>query len=135
MASEAKAAKEIRAMARSSARAERDCDTVLLYLRCVVGQADVLCRLSGVVGVEGCPRDGQATNCDRLSYVEFPGTSGRFRGNTVELLMAEVEPRLGGRSPDRELVSRFRAGDREAFLALYRAHAPSIFHYSLHMTA
>src|SRR5262245_61537353 len=49
--------------------------------------------------------------------------------------MAEVEPRLGGKSPDRELVSRFRAGDREAFLALYRAHAPSIFRYSLHMTA
>jgi RNA polymerase sigma-70 factor (ECF subfamily) len=38
------------------------------------------------------------------------------------------------RSADRELVNRFHSGDREAFLALYRAHSPSVFRYSLHMT-
>jgi RNA polymerase sigma-70 factor (ECF subfamily) len=38
------------------------------------------------------------------------------------------------RRSDRELVSRFRSGDREAFLGLYHAHSPSVFRYSLHMT-
>jgi RNA polymerase sigma-70 factor (ECF subfamily) len=38
------------------------------------------------------------------------------------------------RRSDRELVNRFRGGDREAFLGLYRAHSPSVFRYSLHMT-
>jgi RNA polymerase sigma-70 factor (ECF subfamily) len=38
------------------------------------------------------------------------------------------------RKADRELVSRFRGGDREAFLGLYRAHSPSVFRYALHMT-
>jgi len=35
---------------------------------------------------------------------------------------------------DRELVSRFRRGDREAFLSLYRTHSPAVFRYSLQMT-
>jgi RNA polymerase sigma-70 factor, ECF subfamily len=43
--------------------------------------------------------------------------------------MGEAERRA-----DRELVERFRGGDREAFLGLYRAHSPSVFRYALHMT-
>jgi RNA polymerase sigma-70 factor (ECF subfamily) len=38
------------------------------------------------------------------------------------------------RRADRDLVRRFRDGDREAFLGLYRAHSPSVFRYALHMT-
>jgi len=40
-----------------------------------------------------------------------------------------------GRSSDRELVRRFRGGDRSAFLALYRAHSPAVFRFAFHMTA
>ena len=36
---------------------------------------------------------------------------------------------------DRHLMERFRAGDREAFTALYRAHHPAIFRFAFHMTA
>jgi RNA polymerase sigma-70 factor (ECF subfamily) len=57
------------------------------------------------------------------------GTSHRSRGNIVEPPMGEAE-----RRSDREMVSRFRGGDREAFLGLYRTHSPSVFRYSLHMT-
>lgn len=35
---------------------------------------------------------------------------------------------------DRELMERFRRGDREAFTALYRAHSPGVFRFALHMT-
>jgi RNA polymerase sigma-70 factor (ECF subfamily) len=38
------------------------------------------------------------------------------------------------RRSDRELVKRFRGGDRDAFLGLYRAHSPSVFRYALHMS-
>ena len=33
-----------------------------------------------------------------------------------------------------DLLKRFRAGDREAFTALYRAHHPSVFRFAFHMT-
>jgi RNA polymerase sigma-70 factor (ECF subfamily) len=36
---------------------------------------------------------------------------------------------------DGSLIERFRAGDREAFSALYRAHHPAIFRFAFHMTA
>jgi len=39
----------------------------------------------------------------------------------------------GSRS-DRELVHGFRRGDREAFVVLYRAHAPSVFRFAFHMS-
>src|SRR6185312_9095235 len=35
---------------------------------------------------------------------------------------------------DTELLKRFRAGDREAFTALYRAHQASVFRFVLAMT-
>lgn len=38
------------------------------------------------------------------------------------------------RKPDRVLVERFHAGDREAFTALYRAHFPSVYRFALYMT-
>jgi RNA polymerase sigma-70 factor, ECF subfamily len=38
-------------------------------------------------------------------------------------------------SSDRELLGRFRQGDREAFTALYRAHSPAVFRFAFHMTA
>ncbi len=36
---------------------------------------------------------------------------------------------------DAELLKRFRAGDREAFTALYRTHQSSVFRFALAMTA
>jgi RNA polymerase sigma-70 factor, ECF subfamily len=36
---------------------------------------------------------------------------------------------------DGSLIHRFRAGDRDAFTALYRAHHPAIFRFAFHMTA
>jgi RNA polymerase sigma-70 factor (ECF subfamily) len=36
---------------------------------------------------------------------------------------------------DRHLIDRFRAGDREAFTALYRTHHPAVFRFAFHMTA
>lgn len=39
-----------------------------------------------------------------------------------------------GRRSDHDLVRRFDAGDREAFLTLYRAHSPAVFRYALYMT-
>jgi RNA polymerase sigma-70 factor (ECF subfamily) len=39
------------------------------------------------------------------------------------------------RSSDRQLIERFRQGDRDAFAALYRTHSPAVFRFALHMTA
>lgn len=36
---------------------------------------------------------------------------------------------------DASLIHRFRAGDRDAFTALYRAHHAAIFRFAFHMTA
>jgi RNA polymerase sigma-70 factor (ECF subfamily) len=36
--------------------------------------------------------------------------------------------------PDTELLKRFRAGDREAFTVLYRAHQAPVFRFALAMT-
>jgi RNA polymerase sigma-70 factor, ECF subfamily len=38
-------------------------------------------------------------------------------------------------SGDRELMTRFRAGDREAFTVIYRMHSPAIFRFAQHMTS
>jgi len=35
---------------------------------------------------------------------------------------------------DRDLVERFRKGDREAFAALYRTHFPAVFRFAFYMT-
>ncbi|HUI57014.1 MAG TPA: RNA polymerase sigma factor [Bryobacteraceae bacterium] len=35
---------------------------------------------------------------------------------------------------DRDLIERFRAGDRDAFATLYRAHHPAVFRFALYMT-
>lgn len=35
---------------------------------------------------------------------------------------------------DGDLLRRFRAGDRDAFTAVYRSHQPSVFRFALHMT-
>ena len=40
-----------------------------------------------------------------------------------------------GRPADRDLMLRFRAGDRDAFTAIYRSHSPAIHRFALHMTA
>jgi RNA polymerase sigma-70 factor (ECF subfamily) len=49
------------------------------------------------------------------------GTLSGFADNSVELHMSD-------------LVERFRAGDREAFAALYREHFPAVFRFALYMT-
>jgi RNA polymerase sigma-70 factor (ECF subfamily) len=36
---------------------------------------------------------------------------------------------------NRDLLRRFRAGDREAFTEIYRAHLPAVFRFALHMTS
>jgi RNA polymerase sigma factor (sigma-70 family) len=53
----------------------------------------------------------------------------RSAGNTVESHMTEPVHRL-----ERDLVERFRAGDREAFSMLYRQHFPAVFRFALYMT-
>jgi RNA polymerase sigma-70 factor (ECF subfamily) len=37
------------------------------------------------------------------------------------------------RFSDRDLIARFRDGDREAFTALYRTHSPAVFRLALHL--
>ena len=39
-----------------------------------------------------------------------------------------------GRSIDRGLMERFRAGDRDAFTTLYRIHHPAVFRFAFYMT-
>ena len=39
------------------------------------------------------------------------------------------------RTSDRILVEQFRAGDRDAFAALYRAHFPAVYKFAYYMTA
>lgn len=34
----------------------------------------------------------------------------------------------------RDMLARFREGDREAFTSIYRAHHPAVFRFALHMT-
>jgi len=36
---------------------------------------------------------------------------------------------------DRDLLKRFRAGDRDAFAEVYRLHSGAVFRFALHMTA
>lgn len=50
-------------------------------------------------------------------------------GNSLEIVVDQPP------SSDRELMERFRQGDREAFTLLYRAHSPAVFRFALHMTA
>ncbi|MCU1329576.1 MAG: polymerase, sigma-24 subunit, subfamily [Bryobacterales bacterium] len=38
------------------------------------------------------------------------------------------------RATDRDLMRRFRAGDRDAFTEIYRAHSPAVHRFALHMT-
>ena len=38
------------------------------------------------------------------------------------------------RPSDRDLLARFRAGDREAFTLIYRAHGPALFRFATHMS-
>ena len=38
------------------------------------------------------------------------------------------------RRSDRDLLERFRDGDREAFTALYRTHFPAVFRFAIYMT-
>ena len=38
------------------------------------------------------------------------------------------------RRPDRDLLLRFREGDREAFTTLYRTHFPAVFRFAFYMT-
>jgi len=49
--------------------------------------------------------------------------------NIVERHMVDHET-----TPDRDLLQRFAAGEREAFTALYRAHFPAVFRFALYMT-
>ena len=35
----------------------------------------------------------------------------------------------------RDLLERFRNGDRDAFTMIYRTHSPAVFRFALHMTA
>jgi RNA polymerase sigma-70 factor, ECF subfamily len=37
-------------------------------------------------------------------------------------------------SGDRDLIQRFRAGDREALTVIYRVHSPAVYRFALHMT-
>jgi RNA polymerase sigma-70 factor (ECF subfamily) len=39
------------------------------------------------------------------------------------------------KATDRDLMRRFRAGDRDAFTSIYRAHAAAVRRFALHMTA
>ena len=39
------------------------------------------------------------------------------------------------RARNRQLLERFRAGDREAFTTVYGAHQAAVFRFALHMTA
>ncbi len=39
-----------------------------------------------------------------------------------------------GRNEDRELLERFRQGDRDAFSELYKAYSPAVFRFALHST-
>jgi RNA polymerase sigma factor (sigma-70 family) len=47
-----------------------------------------------------------------------------------------IEPHMGEteRRSDRDLVDRFRQGDREAFAALYHRHFPAVYRFALYMT-
>jgi RNA polymerase sigma-70 factor (ECF subfamily) len=64
-----------------------------------------------------------------LLRTEVSGTSSGSRGNIVEPHMRDEAQRT-----DRELVARFRGGEREAFAALYAAHFPAVFRFAFFMT-
>jgi RNA polymerase sigma-70 factor (ECF subfamily) len=57
-------------------------------------------------------------------FLELQAIRGR---NTTEN-MPDLTP--GG---DRDLIARFRAGDRDAFTLIYQMHSPAVFRFSLHM--
>jgi RNA polymerase sigma-70 factor (ECF subfamily) len=63
------------------------------------------------------------------TIVKIPGTSGDSASNSVERHMGSSE-----RRPDRNLLVRFREGDRDAFTTLYRAHFPAVFRFAFYMT-
>ncbi len=48
--------------------------------------------------------------------------------------MNEPEPIAKSRIRDKDLLGRFRGGDRDAFTVLYRGHSPAVYRFALLMT-
>ncbi len=59
---------------------------------------------------------------------------GRINAKDLELsgMSAAIQVRV---IDDRTLIDRFKAGDREAFAAIYREHQAAVFRFAFHMTA
>jgi RNA polymerase sigma-70 factor (ECF subfamily) len=59
---------------------------------------------------------------------------GRINAKDLELsgMSAAIQVRV---IDDRTLMDRFKAGDREAFAAIYREHQAAVFRFAFHMTA
>jgi RNA polymerase sigma-70 factor (ECF subfamily) len=47
--------------------------------------------------------------------------------------MPDRDLRDSSQSDDRDLLARFRAGDRDAFTLVYRLQSPAVFRFALHM--
>lgn len=74
--------------------------------------------------------DGVKSSVYRARGVaNYSGTFRPLRGNMIERHMGESEPRS-----DRDLVDRFRQGDREAFAALYQRYFPAVYRFAFYMT-
>src|SRR5579863_9836192 len=58
--------------------------------------------------------------------------SGRFRRSWRNSVIEPVQE--NGRHADRDLIERFRNGDRDAFTTLYRTHHPAVFRFALYLT-
>ena len=56
-----------------------------------------------------------------------------LEGLGVPAAISIIEPVTD--SSDRDLVNRFRSGDRDAFSALYRVHHAAVFRFALYLTA
>ena len=75
------------------------------------------------------PASVGSLQANRESPLKNSGSSLPSRCNNVLQAVEEFEP-----PTDRDLIERFRAGDRDAFAALYRAHHPAVFRFALYMT-
>jgi RNA polymerase sigma-70 factor (ECF subfamily) len=69
-----------------------------------------------------CSLDRSETQSDARKY---SGTTRPRRDNIVVQAM----------SSDKDLIQKFRAGDREAFTELYRTHQAAVFRFAFYMTA
>src|SRR4029078_2788377 len=89
-------------------------------------------RVTDSSGVAGCRRFARA-NRKGITEPDFIRRKWNFNSRSGAIEVAGRMPE-SERIRDRDLLKRFRAGDRDAFPEIYRVHQKPVFRFALLMT-